>query len=69
MQQSQLSRAGNWTSGSIPSDKYVRFAGDETTFRTITVNVATDLRGLYFQLDGVGHAGVRFRRREHAHDR
>jgi autotransporter-associated beta strand protein len=59
-ERSQLSRAGNWTSGSIPSDQYVRFAGDETTFRTITVNAATDLRGLYFNSTGSGTLGFGF---------
>ncbi len=46
--QSQLNRNGNWSSGSVPSDLYVRFQGSTALVRDIDVNLATTLRGLYF---------------------
>jgi len=59
-EQTQINRGGNWTSGSVPSDRSVRFAGDETSFRAITVNAATDLRGLFFNSTGSGTLGFSF---------
>ncbi len=47
-QQTQLNRAPNWSGNAVPSDLYVRFAGDQTSFRDINVNADTTLRGLYF---------------------
>jgi len=48
----QLARGGNWSGGSVPGDLYVRFRGDQTSFRDITVNSAASLRGLYFTSTG-----------------
>jgi hypothetical protein len=59
-QQIQLNRAQNWSGGSVPSDLYVRFQGDQTTFRNITVNAATTLRGLYFTTTGNATNGFTF---------
>jgi autotransporter-associated beta strand protein len=47
-QQTHLNRAANWTGNAVPSDLYVRFQGNQTSFRDLTVNAATTLRGLYF---------------------
>lgn len=59
-QRIQLNRGGNWSGGTVPNDLYVRFQGDQTSFRDITVNSATSLRGLYFTSTGSQTNGFTF---------
>jgi autotransporter-associated beta strand protein len=59
-QQTHLSRGANWSGASVPTDRYVRFDGDDTSFRSITVNAATNLRGLAFTSTNSGTLGFTF---------
>lgn len=59
-QQTHLSRGANWSGASVPTDRYVRFDGDDTSFRSITVNAATNLRGLAFTTTNSGTLGFTF---------
>lgn len=59
-QQTHLNRAGNWSGSVVPNDVYVRFDGDETSVRSITVNAATNLRGLAFTATDSGTLGFTF---------
>jgi fibronectin-binding autotransporter adhesin len=47
-----LALAGNWSGNSLPTDLYVLFNGTSTTYRSIQVNAATNLRGLSFKASG-----------------
>ena len=47
-----LPRGANWSSGTLPTDQFTRFAGDETVWRTIDVAAPTFLRGLSFGSTG-----------------
>ncbi|MEX1115174.1 MAG: PEP-CTERM sorting domain-containing protein [Akkermansiaceae bacterium] len=59
-QETHLNRAANWSGNAVPSDLYVRFQGDQTSFRDITVNTGTALRGLYFTSTGSATNGFTF---------
>lgn len=59
-QQTQLNRAGNWSGNAVPNDVYVRFDGDDTSYRSITVNAATNLRGLAFTASNSGTLAFTF---------
>lgn len=59
-QQTQLNRSGNWSGNVVPNDVYVRFDGDDTSVRSITVNAATNLRGLAFTAATSGTLGFTF---------
>ena len=58
--QDDLSRTGNWSSGSIPTDLYVLFNGTSSAVRAIDVNAATNLRGLSFKATGTSGDGFTF---------
>jgi autotransporter-associated beta strand protein len=58
--QDDLSRTGNWSSGSIPTDLYVLFNGSSSAVRAIEVNAATNLRGLAFKSTATGTLGFTF---------
>jgi len=47
-QRTHLNRLANWSGSSVSVDKYAGFDGDATSFRSINVNDALNLRGLYF---------------------
>jgi autotransporter-associated beta strand protein len=59
-QRTHLNRAGNWSGTVVPSDVYARFDGDDTSFRSIDVNAATNLRGLAFTTTASGTLGFTF---------
>jgi fibronectin-binding autotransporter adhesin len=59
-QRDNLSRGGNWSGGTIPSDRYVVFNGTGTGVRAIDVNAATNLRGLSFTSTGSSGDGFTF---------
>jgi autotransporter-associated beta strand protein len=48
-QRNHLSRAGNWSSNSIPTDRFVIFDPAQTSFPNPVVNANTNLRGVYFR--------------------
>ncbi len=59
-QQDNLSRGGNWSGGTVPSDRYVVFNGTSAGVRAIEVNAATNLRGLSFTSTGSSGDGFTF---------
>lgn len=59
-QRDDLSRGGNWSGGSIPTDLYVLFNGTSSTVLSIDVNAATNLRGLSFRATGTSGDGFSF---------
>jgi hypothetical protein len=46
--QNQLNRGGNWSGNSVPNDLYSRFNASTSSFLSLDVNAATNLRGLAF---------------------
>jgi autotransporter-associated beta strand protein len=59
-QRDDLSRGGNWSGGSVPSDLYVLFNGTSSSVRAVDVNAATNLRGLAFKSTGTAGDGFTF---------
>lgn len=55
-----LSRGGNWSGGSVPSDLYVLFNGTSSSVRAVDVKAATNLRGLAFKSTGTSGDGFTF---------
>lgn len=44
-----ISRGANWSTGSVPTDKFTLFDAAQAAVRSIDVNAATNLRGLFFK--------------------
>lgn len=59
-QKDDLSRAKNWSGGSIPTDNFVLFNAASTSYKTIDLNSATTLRGLYFKSTAAASDGFTF---------
>lgn len=59
-QRDDLVRDANWSSGSTPSDKFIRFDGATTTDRAVDVNAAANHRGLYFKSSAASDDGFTF---------
>ncbi|MEI6239027.1 MAG: PEP-CTERM sorting domain-containing protein [Planctomycetia bacterium] len=58
--QDDLSRTGNWSSNSVPTDLYTLFSGTSTAVRSIDLNAAVNLRGLAFKGTATGTLGFTF---------
>jgi len=48
-QRDDLNKGGNWGQLVFPSDRYVLFNGTASAYRSIEVNSASNLRGMYFR--------------------
>ena len=59
-EQPALNQAGNWQGDSVPNDVFVRFDGDSTASRTITVDAKTNFRGVAFTASSSGSLGFAF---------
>jgi autotransporter-associated beta strand protein len=55
-----LARSGNWSGSVLPTDKFVLFNADTSSYKAIDVNTATTLRGLYFKSTITANDGFTF---------
>lgn len=58
--ETQLNRGANWSGNSVPTDLYSRFNAATTSFPSINLNNATNLRGLAFLATATANDGFTF---------
>ena len=57
---SKLNRPANWSGSAVPTDLFSLFDANSTSFKSLDVNAATNLRGAYFKATGASGNGFSF---------